>query len=267
MNTELFNDIKDAKGQGCLRLVTSEEPRNTFIGGMPKASGNIIWPRRNEMALGFIGQLDLGEINTRGDISWLPEKGRLLFFYDLEEWPWGFDPNDKGGWAVILDNGEGDIINVEPPKDLNSEFQAPNIKYLKAVTRISLPGPERIDIESLGFTDQDEEDYYEYLSDSYEGNSHHQISGFPDPVQNDSMEEECQLVSGGINCGGSDSVDKAKVKELQEQENDWKLLFQFDSDDDIDAMWGDSGMLYFWVREKDARSGDFTDVWMILQCC
>ena len=31
-------------------------------------------------------------------------------------------------------------------------------------------------------------------------------------------------------------------------------------------MWGDCGMLYFWVREEDARKADFSRVWMVLQC-
>jgi len=32
-------------------------------------------------------------------------------------------------------------------------------------------------------------------------------------------------------------------------------------------MWGDDGNLYFWVREQDAKVGNFSDVWLILQCC
>lgn len=41
---------------------------------------------------------------------------------------------------------------------------------------------------------------------------------------------------------------------------------QVDSDDDLGVMWGDAGMLYFWVEESAARAGDFSNAWVILQC-
>jgi uncharacterized protein YwqG len=39
-----------------------------------------------------------------------------------------------------------------------------------------------------------------------------------------------------------------------------------DSDDDLGVMWGDLGTLYFWVQESAARKGDFSNVWLVLQC-
>lgn len=32
-------------------------------------------------------------------------------------------------------------------------------------------------------------------------------------------------------------------------------------------MWGDVGMIYFWIQDEAARRGDFSNAWLILQCC
>jgi uncharacterized protein YwqG len=39
-----------------------------------------------------------------------------------------------------------------------------------------------------------------------------------------------------------------------------------DTDNDIGVMWGDGGMLYFWVEEHEARDGNCGNAWLILQC-
>jgi uncharacterized protein YwqG len=46
----------------------------------------------------------------------------------------------------------------------------------------------------------------------------------------------------------------------------WLLLLQLDSDDPIDVMWGDGGMLYFWIRRDDLANRRFDKTWMTLQC-
>jgi uncharacterized protein YwqG len=32
------------------------------------------------------------------------------------------------------------------------------------------------------------------------------------------------------------------------------------------VMWGDGGVLYFWIREADARARRFDQAWVVLQC-
>jgi uncharacterized protein YwqG len=53
---------------------------------------------------------------------------------------------------------------------------------------------------------------------------------------------------------------------LEKGAQDWILLLQVDSDDDAQMMWGDAGMLYFWIRRQDLAQAAFGKAWCILQC-
>lgn len=253
-------------GKHCLRILPSEVEGASFLGGKPLVKTGFTWPRKNNKPLGFIAQMDLGEVNSTRAIDWLPDCGRLLFFYDLAEWPWGFDPNDKGGWAVIYESGSGELYFQELPDDLNEEHIAPSIKYVKAEEFISYPDSQRISFKEIGLSEDADDEYYDFIDEQYGDEPSHQIGGFPTPVQNDDMEEECQLASGGVNCGGPEGYSSEEAKLLRKQKNDWCMVLQFDSDDDIEAMWGDMGMLYFWVKESEAKNCDFSNAWMVLQC-
>ncbi len=80
------------------------------------------------------------------------------------------------------------------------------------------------------------------------------------------MELEAQLASNGVYCGDGSGYQSEEGKRLAVGAKDWRLLLQFSSDDDLGVMWGDLGELYFWVKEQDSVEGDFSDVWLILQC-
>jgi uncharacterized protein YwqG len=80
------------------------------------------------------------------------------------------------------------------------------------------------------------------------------------------MALEAQLASNGVYVGVPEGYSSPKRMALEAGVKDWRLLLQIDSDDDARMMWGDSGRLYFWVREDEARRGDFSGAWMVLQC-
>lgn len=257
----------DALTKDSIRLTNANEPTNSFFGGLPSSSTKLDWPRNGEQPLCFIGQLDLAEINGTNLVDFLPSEGRLFFFYDTQEWPWGFDPKDQGGWAVLYENESGELTTIHPPKDLSDEHKVPNVKFLKADKFKSYPDLQRIDYEEANLNGDDDDNYYDFVDALFDGEPRHQMSGYPSPIQNDDMEEQCQLASGGVYCGNADGYRSELANQLRAAPNDWSLLLQFDSDDDIGAMWGDSGMLYFWIRQEHARQLKFDESWLILQCC
>jgi uncharacterized protein YwqG len=238
-----------------------EKTRSNFGGKPMLDSSDFSWPHSNGKPLSFLAQLDLTEIASANKFDWLPSTGSLLFFYDVEEMPWGFDPKDRGKWKVIYQ--EDPKFAFELPKDLTQEFIIPE-NYLVAQKDMVLPDLEYPESSQLNFSDEDDDAYMEYKDEMID--DYHRVGGHPSVIQNNTMELECQLASNGIYVGEPEGYNSQKAKELAPGAKDWRLLFQVDSDDDEGMMWGDLGRLYFWVREQDARNKNFDNVWLILQC-
>jgi uncharacterized protein YwqG len=245
-----------------LHVVRTNAPSRSQLGGDPGLPGDIVWPHRDGTRLRFLARLSLTELQASEPTSWLPQAGALLFFYDDDKQPWGFDPADRGGWAVLH-------VPDTAATATSSASESSGLLPYSSVTlrRIQvLPSYERAEVQALSLSDKEFDEYFELADKRFGGLPKHQLLGLPSPVQGDSMELECQLASNGVNCGSPDGYATAQAKQQEAGAKNWRLLFQMDSDDDLGVMWGDVGMLYFWVEEMAARRGDFSNVWLILQC-
>jgi uncharacterized protein YwqG len=242
-------------------LVKDEKTKSNFGGNPILDSTDFPWPMSNGKPLSFLAQLDLAEIASAHKFDWLPSTGSLLFFYDVEEMPWGFDPKDRGKWKVIYQ--EDPKFSIDLPTALAQEFIIPE-NYLVAQKDMVLPDLEYPEPSQLNFSDEDFDAYGEYKDEMRD--NYHRVGGHPSVIQNNTMELECQLASNGIYVGEPEGYNSQKAKDLTPGAKDWRLLLQVDSDDDEGMMWGDLGRLYFWVREQDARKKNFDNVWLILQC-
>jgi uncharacterized protein YwqG len=243
-----------------LRLTPSDRPARSHFGGHPGLPAGV-WPSHQGTPLGFMARLSLAEIHAVERISWLPESGALLFFYDVEEQPWGYDPGDRGRWAVLH------VDDLKSPASEAGSGKTPSkpFRYVEFGSIQSFPSWERDEVATLNLTEPESEELMRITDAPFSGGRKHQVGGFPSPIQSDEMELEAQLVSHGMYLG-NDSGDKTQRAALAPGAADWRLLLQLDSDEHLDWMWGDAGTLYFWVREQAARRGDFSDVWLVLQC-
>ena len=124
-----------------------------------------------------------------------------------------------------------------------------------------IPPTEGEAVNDLELSDPEHEDLFDHVNDLYGQAASHQIGGFPAAVQNADMEADCELRASALDA--SKPEDRALA---EARASEWRLLLQIDSDDELDYMWGDVGMLYFWVRANDAKRGHFEDVWMEFQC-
>jgi uncharacterized protein YwqG len=249
--------------------IDNEAPRlSSKFGGSPDLPPSMPWPTFQGRPLAFLAQINLSEVPRPESEPALPSKGLLSFFYDFAEQPWGFDPKDKGA-ALVLYHADTNLLQpTKPPAgayaDPDSGYDQPfptSTMNFSIVTTYPEPG-------NALYEHEDADALIDLFGTLHEGQGEdhprHQLLGLPLVVQNP-MDEQCQLVSNGVYCGGELSQsDMQRAEELAQGVADWTLLFQMDSD--ANWMWGDMGLLYFWIRRQDLAAEDFSKAWCILQC-
>ena len=249
-------------GCSALHVVRSSSSSRSYIGGDPQLPPNVKWPQRSGTPLRFLARLSLTDLQMTLPTPWLPEEGALLFFYDDTHQPWGFSPTDRGGWAVVLVPDASAVTFDRRASLANVLPQAP-VKFTPLEV---LPSFERPQVAALNLSVAEFDEYSKIAETKFAGFPKHQLLGLPSPVQSDTMALECQLASNGINCGSPEGYASPEAEQLARGADEWRLLFQMDSDDALGVMWGDAGILYFWVQESAAKAGSFDNVWLILQC-
>ena len=214
--------------------------------------------------LDFLIQIDLSELTSLPAAPELPSEGLLTFFYDVENQPWGYDPAHLDGFRVVLVEDNGALVRSE---HATSPLTARGLRFSRTLTvpHLGSRGYRAISAEVslprtyLDFVDELEHSAYPARSGL------HRMLGHSANVQGD-MQLEAQLVSNGLYCGDSAAYESTRAKALEPGAADWVLLLQLDSDDSADIMWGDAGMLYFWIRRDDLLFQRFERTWATLQC-
>lgn len=260
-----------AKAQPALRAVAIDgeavQPDGSRLGGEPWLPPPEPWPDKDGRPLAFIGQWRLSDLPPGIVQLELPAEGQLLFFYDVLEQPWGFEPDDRGSWAVRF-VAPGTPAQRRPfPEALPAEARLRECPLAFGATW-TLPSPfsDRYP-ERAGDASTDAAwDLVQALREDELELPQHQVGGWPAVIQSD-MEEECQLASGGVRMGSPADHAATYRPGAEEGASDWALLFQVDTDEAGPGwMWGDCGMIYFWIRRADLARRDFSKVWLVLQC-
>jgi uncharacterized protein YwqG len=246
--------------------------------------------------LSFVAQINLAELPPiDGAEPQLPTHGMLWFFYDARFL--AFDAEEADGFHVVYSEaGPADLRRAEARALVDegpSEVFDPVVLAPRA--EISLPSAYADPERGLPTMDEDElETYHELVErrDLRGAEAHasthdeglptlpppvHRVLGWPHLIQNDSMEAESEASTrrGGVLGRLGDAVRSATVGGSREDEgraleraarDSWRLLLQVDSDEAAGMMWGDAGMLYFWIRDDDLAARRFERVWCVMQC-
>ena len=278
--TEILNKLKKTE----ITIFTESNEDNEIlnkskIGGKPYLPKDFIWPYYQGLPLSFLAQINLEEVSSLDKDKLLPDKGMLYFFYELETQEWGYKPQSKGCAKVFYFEDTSNFSLIDFPKDMGDDYKIPEFK-VNFKSNISLPSYEGFfnlveDKEEL--EDITEDEFYDIYHSAYDELSkkylvpiekYTKLLAYPDVIQN-SMEEECEAVSRGINMGGIGYLYLKKYhNEIKKASKDWILLFQMDTvkSDDYELMFGDCGHLYFWIKKEDLANKNFENIWLILQC-
>jgi uncharacterized protein YwqG len=206
---------------------------------------DVVAPAAEPRPLAFIAQLDLAEIHAVQPLDPdLPVAGRLLFFYDAQQLPEGINPGDSAGWMVLHDATEpAALVRIAPPPNLGLPDMTAGFPPLRCRSRAALsPVPDEEAIPAI--PDRSDPDHarlanwYSELRSRRDWQAH-QAGGRPDLIQYGPWPGR--------------------------KGEDWVLLMQIDSDDRNGMLWGDSGMLYVWIRRNDLRARRFDQSRVILQ--
>jgi uncharacterized protein YwqG len=235
------------------------------LGGLPSLPAGEKWPQWKGKPLAFLCQIDLAALPKGTTTYALPSTGVLSIFYDQEQNTWGFDPKDAGSWAVMYSASFEACVEQKAPSDLQPEYIYPE-KYLTFTTLSSYPDLYDSRIKALKLSDPQFDAYCELRDGIFSGQPAHHLFGYPSPVQGNDMDLECQLASNGLYLGDATGYNDPRAKTLEAGRKDWVLLLQLDTDDDANMMWGDMGMLYFYIKQDDLAAKRFDRCWMILQC-
>ncbi len=265
VSTACVIDMMEQAKRPALHLVGTSRAVRSRIGGTPVLPAGFQWPHWNDAPLAFLAQIDLAEIGRRSVLPGLPTRGLLYFFYDQKQSTWGFNPADKGSWQVCYSTSDVPLQPTNPPASVTNggRYAEKHVEFREVMT---YPSIERGFEEPLDLSEESWDVIDTYRTRPFAGLPRHQVGGLPSPVQGDGMELECQLASNGIDVGDTAGYANPDDQALRTAAEDWLLLMQLDSDDDTGMMWGDVGILYFWIRKQDLESRNFSDCWMVLQC-
>lgn len=248
-------------------------PNTSKLGGMPYLPRDFSWPRFSDEGethpLSFLCQINLADVKKHDRDGLLPEEGMLYFFYDCEAFRWGFDPEDKGCARVFYYENTDGFAPMAWPAGIEEDHIVPEMA-LTFTPKMSYPQFEELEIyRDVEYDFEDHDTVLEELGVDLDAEEHKML-GYAHIIQNE-MLSECERVSRGLYCGDPESYKNTPEDEeaaIRRNAKDWTLLLQLSTLErgDWELMWGDCGMLYFYIKKQDLAQRRFENAWFSLQC-
>jgi uncharacterized protein YwqG len=216
------------------------------LGGEPDLPPGMAWPELRGRPCAFLAQIDLAAVQLHAQLDWLPEAGRFYAFVDLEGY--GFADQVQARFHA------GPPGEARPAPTRGLQFPERRVAFGRCT---SLPSLDWLGVD-LAKTDlgEDELDELSDLPDAPFGDEiQHRIGGYPSELQDEQMAVACELLRRGLPPVHEGTEITAAISRASKA---WRLLLQVDSDPALRMNWGDGGRLYVFIREQDAKAGDFS---------
>lgn len=241
--------------QPTLLMTPTKHPGFSKLGGEPELPPGLAWPVGQKTSRAFLAQVDLADARAAGGPDWLPEEGRLYAFYD----------DERIGFADlvhIVDSHEPAGARASHPADIPPKLRFPERRVeflrLRSIPSLDWLG---VDVRELD-DDVDLDELADLPNEPFGDELQHRIGGYPSEIQEEQMALSCERLRRGV--GQYDGEEPTPA--LLRASKAWRLLLQIDSDPALKMNWGDGGMLYTFIREQDARGGDFSKTVTLFQC-
>ena len=246
--------------------------------GMPDLPADFDWPYykgtdfedvTKNRPLAFLAQINLGEAAQYDRTGLLPKTGVLSFFYETMSMEWGFEPGHKGYARVYYFKETEQLVSTAIPAETKEWSVGERaLTFADAVSLLSSFAYSRRSGKEVDWDTYNElRAEFGYDVAAHEDNPMKML-GYADEIQNE-MEPECELYSRGIDGDVQEELSEEEEAELVRNAADrWVLLFQMGTvaDEDTELMYGDCGLIYFWIRKEDLAARNFNYVRLILQC-
>lgn len=229
-----------------LALVAAAEPTNSWLGGKADLPDGVAPPGAHLGDYRFLARLDLAEARRAGGPDWLPAQGVLHVFLDDQRW--GFADAAR----VMSAPAAAPLVADAACLECGDYARRRALAYTAFVSTPSLDWLG-VDYRRLPVDDEAFEDIFDVAREASLPAPLHQVGGYPHEIQSENLSVLCELMARGL-----DAMRDPVTPEIEAAAMDWRLLLQVDSDEDLRLNWGDGGLVYVFVREADARAGDFT---------
>jgi len=243
------------------------------FGGSPDVPAGFAWPQvegpSGPEAMEFVGQVRLADLPVPLPEP-VPREGLLSFFTRWDEGRVFYYPD---GTALQRTTGPNPPVEAPPSgfwqrvrtgltrnPDPRHTYRACSMTFAPALSPVDGGSST---FGTLDLSEPDSEAYIDLCESVWDGAAKHQLFGHASPVQNE-MELECDFHRRGE----KERWDLPPERFIAAA-RDWVLLLQVDSDDGKDGpgwMWGDLGMVYFWIHREDLAARAFDKIVCIGQC-